>query len=69
MTDLDSTFPLTFTLTPSETVRAEVEREAILADPGFGKHFTDHMVKIDWTVNDGWHDAAVIPYGPLLLDP
>jgi branched-chain amino acid aminotransferase len=69
MTDLDSTFPLTFTLTPSEAVRAEGEREAILADPGFGKHFTDHMVKIDWTLADGWHAAAVVPYGPLLLDP
>jgi branched-chain amino acid aminotransferase len=69
MTDLDSTFPLTFSLTPSEAARAEVEREAILADPGFGKHFTDHMVQIDWTLSDGWHDAAVVPYGPLLLDP
>jgi branched-chain amino acid aminotransferase len=69
LTDLDTTFPLTFSLTPSEAVRAEVEREAILADPGFGKHFTDHMVQIDWTLSDGWHDAAVVPYGPLLLDP
>jgi branched-chain amino acid aminotransferase len=69
MTDLDTTFPLTFTLTPSEAARAEVDREAILADPGFGKHFTDHMVSIDWTVGAGWHNAAVIPYGPLQLDP
>ena len=28
------------------------EREAILANPGFGAHFTDHMVRIDWT-SDG----------------
>ena len=69
MTDLDTTFPLTFTLTPSEATRAVLEREAILADPGFGKHFTDHMVQIDWTLADGWHNAAVVPYGPLLLDP
>ncbi|CAD5993949.1 branched-chain amino acid aminotransferase [Agreia sp. COWG] len=69
MTDSDTTFPLTFTLTPSEAARAEHEREAILADPGFGKHFTDHMVAIDWTLDGGWHDATVIPYGPLLLDP
>ena len=47
---------------------AEV-REAVLADPGFGKHFTDHMVIIDWTVADGWHDARVVPYGPLQVDP
>lgn len=36
---------------------------------GFGKHFTDHMLVIDWTVGKGWHDARVVPYGPLSLDP
>lgn len=64
-----ATFPLKFALTPSTTARAEAEREAILADPGFGKHFTDHMVTIDWSVEDGWHDARVTPYGPLQIDP
>ncbi|MCS5716523.1 branched-chain amino acid aminotransferase [Herbiconiux sp. CPCC 205763] len=64
-----STFPLQFELTPSQDARAEAEREVILADPGFGKHFTDHMVQIDWTVTEGWHNASVIPYGPLMLDP
>jgi branched-chain amino acid aminotransferase len=66
--DIDA-FPLTFALTPSERMRAELERETILADPGFGRHFTDHMVSIDWTLAAGWHDAQVIPYGPLMLDP
>ncbi|MGO4692604.1 branched-chain amino acid aminotransferase [Glaciibacter sp. 2TAF33] len=62
-------FPLSFALTPSPNARAEAERDAILADPGFGKHFTDHMVTIDWTVEEGWHDARVTPYGPLQIDP
>ncbi|MBT1636043.1 branched-chain amino acid aminotransferase [Clavibacter michiganensis] len=62
-------FPLSFERTPSERARADAEREAILADPGFGKHFTDHMVQIDWTLGAGWHDARVVPYGPLQLDP
>ncbi|MEB0004550.1 branched-chain amino acid aminotransferase [Cryobacterium sp. RTC2.1] len=62
-------FPLTFSLTPSTMARSRAEREEILADPGFGKKFTDHMVSIDWTVEEGWHDARVIPYGPLQLDP
>lgn len=44
-------------------------RDAILANPGFGKHFTDHMVSIEWTLEDGWRDAQVMPYGPLLMDP
>ena len=69
MSQQTTTFPLEFELTPSETARSSAERETILADPGFGKHFTDHMVAIDWTLEEGWHDARVIPYGPLMLDP
>src|ERR671921_809928 len=41
----------------------------ILANPGFGQHFTDHMFTAEWTPTDGWHDARVTPYGPLMLDP
>ncbi|CAN5264088.1 branched-chain amino acid aminotransferase [soil metagenome] len=44
-------------------------RNDILMNPGFGKHFTDHMFLADWTEESGWTDARVIPYGPLLLDP
>ena len=69
MSQQSTTFPLEFERTPSETARSNAERETILADPGFGKHFTDHMVTIDWTVDEGWHGARVTPYGPLLLDP
>jgi branched-chain amino acid aminotransferase len=64
-----TTTPLTFALTPSTSARAEAERDEILADPSFGKHFTDHMVTIDWTLDQGWHDARVTTYGPLQLDP
>ncbi|MCW2491250.1 MAG: branched-chain amino acid aminotransferase [Frankiales bacterium] len=53
----------------SAAPRSDVDRAAILASPGFGKYFTDHMVKIDWTAEDGWADGAVLPYGPLALDP
>lgn len=49
--------------------RSEAERTAILADPGFGRYFTDHMVRIDWTADAGWGPGAVVPYGPLALDP
>jgi len=45
-------------------VRAEV-----LANPGFGSRFTDHMVSIDWSEDMGWHNPAVLPYGPIALDP
>lgn len=36
---------------------------------GFGKHFTDHMFRADYTQEQGWHDARVLPYGDLGLDP
>ncbi|HEY0645463.1 MAG TPA: branched-chain amino acid aminotransferase [Nocardioides sp.] len=41
----------------------------ILANPGFGQHFTDHMLLVEWTPDAGWHDARIMPYGPLTLDP
>ncbi len=36
---------------------------------GFGKYFTDHMFKMHYTVEKGWHDAEITPYEPLSLDP
>ena len=44
-------------------------RAALLADPGFGKVFSDHMILIDWDEEKGWHDATVAPRGPLSIDP
>jgi len=36
---------------------------------GFGKHFTDHMFIMDYSKDKGWHDARIVPYGPLEIDP
>ena len=36
---------------------------------GFGNLFTDHMFLMDYTPGQGWHDARIVPYGPLTLDP
>jgi branched-chain amino acid aminotransferase len=49
--------------------RSDEERAAILAAPGFGKHFTDHMVTATWTPDGGWHDARVQAFGPITLSP
>ena len=51
------------------SITGEKERIAIVENPGFGKFFTDHMVTIDWSSADGWHNAELKDYGPLLLDP
>src|SRR5262249_31602425 len=58
-----------FDVRVSETALAGGERERVLAAPGFGEVFTDHMITIRWTEADGWHDARLEPYGPFTLDP
>ncbi len=35
----------------------------------FGKIFTDHMFVMDYNPEQGWHDARIVPYGPLNYDP
>ena len=60
---------LSFEVRPHPGPRPDAERQAILAAPGFGVHFTDHMAVATWTATDGWHDSAVVPYGPFSLDP
>ena len=36
---------------------------------GFGKIFTDHMFIMNYTEGKGWHDARIVPYGELSLEP
>jgi branched-chain amino acid aminotransferase len=35
----------------------------------FGRTFTDHMFVMDYSEPVGWHDARIIPYQPITLDP
>lgn len=60
---------LKFSIHKTESQTSAEELADILAHPGFGKRFTDHMVTIDWNAEQGWHDAKVVPYAPLVLDP
>lgn len=60
---------LEFTLARNASGASDEVRAGILADPGFGRFHTDHMVSIDYTAGRGWHDATVLPYGPITLDP
>lgn len=48
---------------------SQSERDAILADPGFGNYFTDHMVDVCWSEKGGWHRPRIQPYGPIEIDP
>lgn len=61
--DLHFAHPLHAAPTPPEV------RAAVLADPGFGKNFSDHMVTVDWEEGKGWHHAEVRARAPFQLDP
>ncbi|OJX64722.1 MAG: branched chain amino acid aminotransferase [Micrococcales bacterium 73-13] len=63
----DST--LEFARTLHDSPRGEDDLSRILAEPGFGEVFTDHMVDIHWSEKGGWHRPRVLPYGPISLDP
>ena len=60
---------LHFAVSRSVDPTPDAERAALMADPGFGKVFTDHMALATWTPKEGWHEAQVRPYGPLSLMP
>lgn len=58
-------FPFEANPNPVDAAR----RAELLADPGFGRVFTDHMVTIRYSDDKGWYDAKVGPRAPLTLDP
>ena len=36
---------------------------------GFGCVFTDHMLVMQYDKGQGWHDAKIVPYGPISISP
>ena len=57
------------TTTPNPDPVSDERLAEILAEPGFGTFFTDHMFVAEWTPEQGWHKARIEPYGPISLDP
>lgn len=60
---------LSFEFEPNPAPVEASERGRLLENPGFGKLFTDHMAMVRWSNDQGWHDARIMPRGPLTLDP
>ena len=52
-----------------ELTKTPKEKPADENKLGFGKIFTDHMFMMNYTEGQGWHDARIVPYGPLVLSP
>jgi branched-chain amino acid aminotransferase len=60
---------LEFEIHPNPTPVSAAERATLLANPGFGRVFTDHMVTVRYAEGKGWYDARVTAREPILLDP
>lgn len=60
---------LTFPLHRNPAPATDDDVARVLADPGFGDHFTDHMAVATWTKDGGWGADEIRPYGPFQIDP
>lgn len=60
---------LDFRIEPNANPVSPDVREGLLADPGFGRVFTDHMVTVRYSIDKGWHDAVVGARQPIPMDP
>src|SRR3954452_19971604 len=60
---------LDFEIHPNPAPVSAAERAAMLANPGFGRIFTDHMVTIRYAEGKGWYDARVEARAPIPMDP
>src|SRR6476661_10368917 len=60
---------LEFEIRPNPVPVSAAERSALLANPGFGRVFTDHMVTIRYADGKGWYDARVEARAPIPMDP
>lgn len=54
---------MTISFTKNPTPGKLPESDAL----GFGKYFTDHMFLMDYSDTDGWHNARIVPFGPVSL--
>ena len=61
--------PMQFDHKPHPAPVPGATRAQAIADPGFGKIFTDHMVMIDYDEGEGWHSATLGPCEPIPLHP
>src|SRR6266498_1225220 len=60
---------LDFEIRPNPAPVADAERDTMLANPGFGRISTDHMVTIRYAEGKGWYEPRVEARAPITLDP
>ena len=52
-------------ITRAQTLKEKPDSSTLV----FGKCMTDHMFIVDYDAGQGWHDARIVPYAPLQIDP
>ncbi|GAA2904524.1 branched-chain-amino-acid aminotransferase [Actinoplanes cyaneus] len=60
---------LDFEIRPNPAPVTDAERAALLANPGFGRVFTDHMVTVRYADGKGWYEPRVEARAPIPMDP
>jgi len=53
------------TVTQAQTLKPKPDETKL----GFGTIFTDHMFNMDYSVEKGWHNPRIEPYGAIAMDP
>ena len=56
-------------LQKTSTPISDEERSAALADPGFGRYYTDHMALANYTEGRGWENPRIVPTANFSLHP
>ena len=67
--DLNAAQGFAFEIEPSAEPTPWADRAGLIADPGFGRVFSDHMALVRWSTDKGWHDPKVTARRPFALDP
>ena len=60
---------IAFAITDHPAPTSAETRADRIANPGFGRVFTDHMAVITHNAERGWHDAKICPRAPFSIDP
>ncbi|WP_067505436.1 branched-chain amino acid aminotransferase [Actinoplanes sp. TFC3] len=60
---------LDFEIRPNPAPVSAADRATLLANPGFGRIFTDHMVTVRYAEGKGWYEPRVEARAPIPMDP
>lgn len=47
----------------------KLKKKPLVKDLIFGKHFTDHMLRVKWTQDGGWDDPKIVPFQNFEMHP